>query len=235
MRTTKNESDGKAMAYDLGGYVDVPTRLRLALKDWPKLRIQETASTLEQIGEQLFMVCVVTVWRDETDPIPVIASAAEQIPGRTPYTRNAERMVGFTSALGRALGYMGYGIDKSIASHDEIKHRQDLPQDDTNPFPSTPEQEHRAQIVRIVEKEATKRKIVSSHGPMTVPQGKMLKIQAKKAGIADDDALTLFCADALGKDLATVNDLSKFDASKCIEALIKHVSKTTGPQDEEPF
>jgi hypothetical protein len=77
------------MAYDLGGYVDVPTRLRLALKDWPKLRIQETASTLEQVGEQLFMVCVVTVWRDETDPIPVIASAAEQIPGRTPYTRNA--------------------------------------------------------------------------------------------------------------------------------------------------
>lgn len=222
------------MAYDLGGYVDVPTRLRLALKEWPKLRIQETASHLEQVGEQLFLVCVITVWRDETDPLPVIASAAEQIPGRTPYTKNAERMVGFTSALGRALGYMGYGIDKSIASQDEIKHRQDLPPD-VNPFPSTPEQEHRAQIVRIVEKEANKRKIVSSNGPMTVPQGKMLKIQAKKAGFADDDALTLFCADALGKDLANVNNLSKFDASKCIEALIKHASTTSGPQDEEPF
>ena len=223
------------MAYDLGGYVDVPTRLRLALKDWPKLRIQETASTLEQVGEQLFMVCVVTVWRDETDPIPVIASAAEQIPGRTPYTRNAERMVGFTSALGRALGYMGYGIDKSIASHDEIKHRQDLPED-VNPFPSTPEQEHRAKVVRIVEKEANKRKIVSSQGPMTVPQQKMLKIQAKKAGIADDESLTLFCAEVLGKDLASVNDLSKFDASKCIEALIKEAgSKTAEPEVEEPF
>lgn len=221
------------MAYDLGGYVDVPTRLRLALKDWPKLRIQETAATLEQVGEQLFMVCVVTVWRDENDPIPVIASAAEQIPGRTPYTRNAERMVGFTSALGRALGYMGYGIDKSIASHDEIKHRQDAPND---PWPNTPEQEHKAQIGRIVEKEANKRKIVTSAGPMSIPQGKMLKIQARKAGIADDEALRLFCADTLNKDLANVNDLNKFDASKCIEALLKKVSsKQTGTDVEEPF
>jgi len=104
------------MAFELNGYVDVPTRLRLALKDWPQLRIQETSCTLEQVGEQLFLICVVTVWRDERDAVPVIASAAEQVPGRTPYTRNAERMVGFTSALGRALGYMGYGIDKSIAS-----------------------------------------------------------------------------------------------------------------------
>jgi hypothetical protein len=90
--------------------------------------------------------------------------------------------------------------------------------------------------VRIVEKEANKRKIVSSQGPMTVPQQKMLKIQAKKAGIADDESLTLFCADVLGKDLASVNDLSKFDASKCIEALIKEAgSKTAAPEVEEPF
>jgi hypothetical protein len=90
--------------------------------------------------------------------------------------------------------------------------------------------------VRIVEKEANKRKIVSSQGPMTVPQQKMLKIQAKKAGIADDESLTLFCADALGKDLASINDLSKFDASKCIEALIKQAgSKTAAPEVEEPF
>jgi hypothetical protein len=222
------------MAYDLGGYVDVPTRLRLALKDWPKLRIQETSCTLEQVGEQLFMVCVVTVWRDETDPIPVIASAAEQIPGRTPYTRNAERMVGFTSALGRALGYMGYGIDKSIASHDEIKHRQDAPED---PWPLTEQQEQKRALSQIVEKEANKRKMVSSNGPMTVPQSKMLKIQAKKAGFADDDALTLFCAETLGEDLAGLNGLTKVQASKCIEALIKQANKTTEPETEveEPF
>ncbi len=62
------------MAFELNGYVDVPTRLRLALKDWPQLRIQETSCTLEQVGEQLFLICVVTVWRDERDAVPVIAS-----------------------------------------------------------------------------------------------------------------------------------------------------------------
>ena len=79
--------------------------------------------------------------------------------------------------------------------------------------------------------------MVSSNGPMTVPQSKMLKIQAKKAGFADDDALTLFCAETLGEDLAGLNGLTKVQASKCIEALIKQANKTTEPETEveEPF
>ena len=32
-------------------------------------------------------------------------------------------MVGMTSALGRALGYLGFGIDKGIASNDEVAAR----------------------------------------------------------------------------------------------------------------
>lgn len=220
------------MAFALEGYVDVPTRLRLALKDWPQLRIQETSCTQEKVGEQLFLVCVVTVWRDERDAVPVIASAAEQIPGRTPYTRNAERMVGFTSALGRALGYMGYGIDKSIASHDEIKHRQntELVED---PFATTPDQENKLALQRIVEKEQSKRKVVSTQGPATVPQMKMLKIQAQKAGFATDEDLRLFCTETLGKEIA-VADLTKFDASKIIEALLKLVAEKN-MEREEPF
>lgn len=221
------------MAYDLQGYVDVPTRLRLALKDWPQLRIQETSCTLEQVGEQLFLICVVTVWRDERDAVPVIASAAEQVPGRTPYTRNAERMVGFTSALGRALGYMGYGIDKSIASHDEIKHRQDFAHVE-DPFPTTPQQENDLAMRRIVEKEQNKRKAMASNGPVTAPQLKMLKIQATKANLADDEALRLFCNDALGKEIESVNALTKFEASKVIEELLKEVASKS-MEREEPF
>lgn len=221
------------MAFELNGYVDVPTRLRLALKDWPQLRIQETSCTLEQVGEQLFLICVVTVWRDERDAVPVIASAAEQVPGRTPYTRNAERMVGFTSALGRALGYMGYGIDKSIASHDEIKHRQDFAHVE-DPFPTTPQQENDLAMRRIVEKEQNKRKAMASNGPVTAPQLKMLKIQATKANLADDEALRLFCNDALGKEIESVNALTKFEASKVIEELLKEVASKS-MEREEPF
>ncbi len=221
------------MAFELNGYVDVPTRLRLALKDWPQLRIQETSCTLEQVGEQLFLICVVTVWRDERDAVPVIASAAEQVPGRTPYTRNAERMVGFTSALGRALGYMGYGIDKSIASHDEIKHRQEFANVE-DPFPTTPQQENDLAMRRIVEKEQNKRKAMASNGPVTAPQLKMLKIQATKANLADDEALRLFCCDALGKEIESVNALTKFEASKVIEELLKEVASKS-MEREEPF
>ena len=221
------------MAFELNGYVDVPTRLRLALKDWPQLRIQETSCSLEQVGEQLFLICVVTVWRDERDAVPVIASAAEQVPGRTPYTRNAERMVGFTSALGRALGYMGYGIDKSIASHDEIKHRQEFANVE-DPFPTTPLQENDLAMRRIVEKEQHKRKAMASNGPVTAPQLKMLKIQATKANLADDEALRLFCNDALGKEIESVNALTKFEASKVIEELLKEVASKS-MEREEPF
>ena len=221
------------MAFELNGYVDVPTRLRLALKDWPQLRIQETSCTLEQVGEQLFLICVVTVWRDERDAVPVIASAAEQVPGRTPYTRNAERMVGFTSALGRALGYMGYGIDKSIASHDEIKHRQEFANVE-DPFPTTPQQENDLAMRRIVEKEQNKRKAMASNGPVTAPQLKMLKIQATKANLADDEALRLFCNDALGKEIESVTALTKFEASKVIEELLKEVASKS-MEREEPF
>jgi len=72
-----------------------------------------------------FIRCTVTVWRDNADALPVIASAAEPYPGNTPYTKRSEYMVGMTSALGRALGYMGCGVSKAIASRNEVEARLD--------------------------------------------------------------------------------------------------------------
>lgn len=210
------------MAFELGGYVDVATRLRMALKDWPQLRIQETGCTLEQVGEQLFLICIVTVWRDERDAVPVIASAAEQVPGRTPYTRNAERMVGFTSALGRALGYMGYGIDKAIASADEVEHRK--AQDE--PRHESPRQEFARQTQRtqqVVTQQADKRRISNPDAPASPAQIKMIKIQAKKAAIDTDDDLAQVCAETLG-DGVTVAQLTKQQASTLIEEILKRVA-----------
>jgi hypothetical protein len=71
-----------------------------------------------------FIRCTVTVWRDGTDPIPAVATACELYPGKTPYTKNSENEVGFTSALGRALGYMGFGITNAIATRDEVQAAQ---------------------------------------------------------------------------------------------------------------
>lgn len=119
------------------GYVDVPTRLRMALGKYPDLRIQETARAIEPgpDGTEV-LVCTVTVWRSPDDPLPSIASASEPYPGRTPFTRNSELMVGMTSALGRALGYMGFGIDRSIASSNEVEARTGTPAPAPRPAPS---------------------------------------------------------------------------------------------------
>lgn len=222
------------MGFELNGYVDVATRLRMALKDWPQLRIQETNCTLEQVGEQLFLICVVTVWRDERDAVPVIASAAEQVPGRTPYTRNAERMVGFTSALGRALGYMGYGIEKAIASADEVQHRK--ADDEPRMSPRQEFARQAAKAEQIVGAQSEKRRIANPDAPATPPQIKMVKMQASKAGIGNDDDLALVCADVLG-DGATIDKLTKAQASQLIEELLRRVADKQNElrEIEEPF
>ena len=108
-------------------YVDVASRLRMALHKYPDLRITELGHTLEVHGERNVMVCRVEVRRTADDPHPTVASASEPIPGRTPFTKDSELMVGMTSALGRALGYMGFGIDRSIASANEVDNRSDAP------------------------------------------------------------------------------------------------------------
>jgi hypothetical protein len=119
------------MAFDLSEYVDVKTRLKQALALYPQLRIVEHRPEITMVGDQLFIECSVTVSRDPDDPIPVTAYVFEPYPGKTSFTRNAEQMNGATSVLGRALGYMGLGIDKSIASSNELLGRQEAAEDRT--------------------------------------------------------------------------------------------------------
>lgn len=113
------------MAMDLSNYVDVATRLRTALERWPDLRVQETDSQVITVADATYLAVQVTVWRTADDTMPTVAWAWEPWPGRTPYTKNAEYMVAATSALGRALGYMGAAVAGGIATTDEIAARQD--------------------------------------------------------------------------------------------------------------
>lgn len=227
------------MAY-LDGYVDVPTRLRMALKDWPQLRIQETSCTTEQHGEQTFLVCVITVWRDERDAVPVIASAAEPIPGRTPYTRLSERMVGFTSALGRALGYMGYGIDKSIASANEVEARTNVDEREQRRQDNMSDRQRfaEARTNQIVQEQQQKRVMSTPNAPATAAQLKMMKIQAKKAAVDTDADFAQLCTSMFGDECNPVA-LSKAQASQLIERLIEMAKERLpkGPigETEEPF
>jgi len=114
-------------AFNLGDYVDVPTRLAEALKRWPNLRIQETKPLIVTVDNQQYVEISCTVWRDVDDVLPMVAYCWEPIPGRTPYTKGSEMMNASTSCLGRALGFLGMGIGKSIASRNEVQARQPSP------------------------------------------------------------------------------------------------------------
>ena len=113
------------MSNFMDGYVDVATRLKLAFEKYPDLRIQEThREIVEMPDKSCFIRCTVTIWRSADDPIPVVGSACELYPGRTSFQRYSESEVGFTSAVGRSLAYMGFSGNKSLASADEIKSAQ---------------------------------------------------------------------------------------------------------------
>ena len=108
---------------NLGDYVDVPTRFRLALDKWPDLRVVETPAEVVTIGDRTFISVTVKVYRDLLDLLPCVATAWEPFPGTTPYVRNSEQMNCSTSALGRCLGMM-IPFSK-MASFEEVQNRQD--------------------------------------------------------------------------------------------------------------
>jgi hypothetical protein len=116
---------------NLGDYVDVPTRFRLALDKWPELRVIEEPAKVIAIGDKTFISVTMTVYRDPSDPLPCVATCWEPWPGRTPFTLNSEAMNCSTSALGRALGMMiPFG---KMASFEEVQNRQnDTPAVNTN-------------------------------------------------------------------------------------------------------
>jgi hypothetical protein len=196
------------MGFSLDNYVDVATRLQLAFAKYPDLRIQETArEVIEMPDKSCFIRCTVTVWRNSDDPIPVVASACELYPGRTPYTKFSENEVGFSSALGRALAYAGFAANKAIASRDEVQAAQ-----------SRQPTARLASVTPINDVEVP----FPEEGPAKVyPSSKQLGMMrglANGKGIKGDE-LKAYCCNVLGRTINSTNDLTKQDISKVIDAL----------------
>ena len=130
------------MSYDLKDYVDVKTRIELALEKYPELSLQfEFKGVLE--SNPAYIWGIAYAYRTPDDPRPGIGTAAELAEGRTPYTRGSEIMVLETSAWGRALAALGVGLGKSIATAQEVaaaKERADSdPWQEREPVPDTKE------------------------------------------------------------------------------------------------
>jgi hypothetical protein len=191
-------------AFNLGDYVDVPTRLAEALKRWPNLRIQETRPVIVTVDNQAYVEISCTVWRDDTDPLPTTAYCWEPIPGRTPYTKGSEMMNASTSCLGRALGFLGMGIGKSIASRNEVQARQPAVVAEVKPIRDDLEQPF---------SDTTDTKQYASP-----KQRGMIRARAfeKKIGTSD---LMPYINKLLGNQYSSIEALSKQEASQVIESL----------------
>jgi hypothetical protein len=118
----------------------------------------------------------------------------------------SENEVGFTSALGRALGYMGFGINKSIASRNEVEAAQ-----------SRQTSTHLAPVVPLHDVEVPFPDTPQRDWPSPKQLG-MMRALANGQGLKGDDLKTFISA-TLGREVQTTGDLDKRDVSKVIDAL----------------
>ena len=203
------------MSFNLDNYVDVPTRLRMSLEKYPDLRVQESQPVFREIGNKLYIEIKCTVWRDKEDQLPAIAYCWEPFPGTTPYTRDSEQMNCSTSALGRALGMMGFGIDHKMASKQEVLARQPAVEvktevakyDNGDPIPDP-----------FDEKPQTT-KVVNIRDPKAVASAKqlgMIRALARTNGIPAGVGVIKAVSEIIGRDVLVLEELTKGEASDVI-------------------
>lgn len=108
-------------ADSLQDYVDVAERIKQLFDKYPDASIQTNFEGIQDIAGQSYLIVKATVYRTPEDPRPGIDYAWELVPGRTPYSKGSELMVGSTSATGRAISMLGIATKRSIASKQEVE------------------------------------------------------------------------------------------------------------------
>ena len=101
----------------LADYVTVPERIKLFYELFGQGRLVtgEVRVSTEPDGKPRVMVQGLA-YRTPDDPLPGVGWSWMELPGTTSFTRGSELENTETSAWGRAIGAVGIGIAKSIAS-----------------------------------------------------------------------------------------------------------------------
>lgn len=122
------------MATDRSDYIEVHERVKAFYERYPSGSLQTEYTWDDRDGER-WLVVKAWAYRDPEDTKPGIGHAWEQVPGRTPYTRGSELMVGETSAWGRALAALGIAVHRGIASAAEVRAAEGRRIERTRPDP----------------------------------------------------------------------------------------------------
>jgi hypothetical protein len=229
------------MSFNLDNYVTVNERLRLALEKFPDLRVHESEPRLIEAGGQLFIQVEMVVRRTADDLVPMVGYIWEEFPGKTPYTKGAEQPNAATSCLGRILGYMGFGITKSIASQDDVARREPkketfvpqkpkvvpvtYPDGGPVPDPFTGEQQTHDEF---------------PPGDVTKPQMGKIRALGKGMGVSTTKGLCERISPLIGRSIVSLDQLSKKEAGHVIESWIAPVipdpaGEIPDPIHDEPF
>jgi hypothetical protein len=109
-------------------YIDVAARLVEFREKYPDGSLQPADPsqpfTVQQIGGKDRIVVVAAAYRTPDDARPGIGMAYEEVPGRTPYTRDSELQNAETSAWGRAIvAALAADTKKGVASANEVRNR----------------------------------------------------------------------------------------------------------------
>ena len=108
----------------MNDYIDVKQRIALFYAKYPEGSLQFMfKGMLEHDPEMIWGIAY--AYRFPGDAKPAIGHAQELAKGKTNFTRGSELQNLETSAIGRAIGMLGIGIDISLASRDEVESSQE--------------------------------------------------------------------------------------------------------------
>jgi len=208
--------------YTMDGYVTVPERIALFYKRHPEGSLQMDPPEFLDVEGKRWVIGRAYAYRTKDDPRPGIGTAWELVPGTTPFTRGSEIQNLETSAWGRAIGALGIGIDKSIATVDEIEAAK-ARRVEVSTAPTPPTDQFYTDVPPPPEPPqddpwGSTRPIYTQNDPITSKQIGMLKGALRKHGAESSDAGLGMINDHLGTALTRYEDITKGDGSK----LIKH-------------
>ena len=213
--------------YNLDGYIDVPSRIKLFYARYPEGSLQMGTPTFIDIGDKKWAMGRAYAYRTPEDPRPGVGTAWEIVPGTTNFTRGSEIQNLETSAWGRAIGSLGIGIDTSIATLDEVQQAKERGKvmRTTQADPDDPWTTQEPHV--FVEKEGARSLGATSKGssmyPATAPQLKAVHAIMGKSGISDDlDKLAKVNEWLVGLNREPVGSLTELDKHTA-SGLIDHL------------
>jgi len=213
--------------YNLDGYIDVPSRIKLFKAAYPDGSLQMDPPEFVEVEGKKWVIGRAYAYRTPDDPRPGIGTAWEIVPGTTPFTRGSELQNLETSCWGRCIGALGIGVEASIATLDEIQHAKERSKvmrttqaDPDDPW--TTQEPH-----QFVEKEGARSLGATSKGssmyPATAAQIKAIHAILGKQGVKEDlDKLAKvneYLTGHMSEAVASLTELDKHTASQFIDHL----------------